>query len=117
MITDILLDSPSGQQLIVDTKFTSILTNGRFGKERLKSGYLYQIYAYIRTQESGDGACADGMLLHPAIGESHNHQAVIQGHRVTFATVDLTATPAAIKHELRCRLLGEEPALPLKPLL
>lgn len=101
MVTDIILDSPDGHRLIVDTKFTSIFTRGRFGNDQLKSGYLYQIYAYLRTQEGAACACVDGMLLHPAIGASHRYHAVMQGHRVSFATVDLGASPRAIKQELR----------------
>ena len=52
MVTDILLDPPNGgRRLIVDTKFSSILESRRFGGASLKSDYLYQMYAYLRSQE------------------------------------------------------------------
>jgi 5-methylcytosine-specific restriction enzyme subunit McrC len=55
MLTDIVLDAPAGDgRLIIDTKFTSVLGTGRFGDASLKSGYLYQMYAYLRSQEGRD---------------------------------------------------------------
>ena len=52
MVTDIMLDPPHpGSRVVVDTKFTSILASNRFSEARLKSGYLYQMYAYLRSQE------------------------------------------------------------------
>jgi 5-methylcytosine-specific restriction enzyme subunit McrC len=41
MVTDIVLDAPNADRLVIDTKFTSILGTGRFGDASLKSGYLY----------------------------------------------------------------------------
>ncbi len=55
MVTDIILDAPGAdRRLVIDTKFTSILGTGRFGADSLKSGYLYQMYAYLRSQEGRD---------------------------------------------------------------
>lgn len=100
MRTDIILDPPNGgRRLVIDTKFASIFTL-HHEKEIFKSGYLYQIYAYLRSQE-GAHPDADGMLLHPAIGESVCEHAVIQRHKITFATVNLAGTTATIRQELR----------------
>ena len=104
MVTDIVLDPPSeGRRLVIDTKFTSILTNSRFGEASLKSGYIYQIYAYLRSQEgtSAHWDQASGMLLHPTVGEALYESVVIQNHLIAFATVDLRGTPSAIRNELR----------------
>jgi len=104
MVTDIVLDPPNGgRRVIVDTKFTSILGSRRFGGATLKSGYLYQMYAYVRSQE-GIGLRPHetaGLFLHPAIDVSLYEHAAIQGHSITFATVNLSAAPAAIRSELR----------------
>ena len=55
MRTDIVLDNnATGQRIVIDTKFTAILTEGWYRKESLKSGYLYQIYAYLRSQEESE---------------------------------------------------------------
>lgn len=57
MEMDIVLDrrdiGPPNRErrIVIDTKFTSILTPSRFRGEILDSGYLYQIYSYLRSQE------------------------------------------------------------------
>jgi 5-methylcytosine-specific restriction enzyme subunit McrC len=113
MVTDIVLDPPDeGYRVIVDTKFASIVSAGRFRNVSLKSGYLYQMYAYIRSQE-GRGPRwngAAGLFLHPAVDGAFHEHAVIQNHPITFATVDLSGPAAAIRNELRTLLRGRHQA-------
>jgi 5-methylcytosine-specific restriction enzyme subunit McrC len=94
---------------VIDTKFTSILASGRFRDASLKSGYLYQMYAYLRSQEGCDPRWdqAAGLLLHPAIDASLHERVVIQSHPISFATVDLTCSPTVIRDELRGLLRGD----------
>lgn len=104
MRTDVVLDHrESGRRIIIDTKFTSIVTRGWYREETLRSGYLYQIYTYIRSQEgSGDPLAlqASGLLLHPSIGEMVDETVVIQGHSIRFATVDLGDSASSIREQL-----------------
>ncbi|QYX51128.1 5-methylcytosine-specific restriction endonuclease system specificity protein McrC [Pseudomonas sp. S07E 245] len=104
MRTDVVLDHPStGRRIVIDTKFTSIVTSGWYREETLRSGYVYQIYAYLRSQVGrGDALadCASGLLLHPAIGLSVDETVVIQGHAIRFATVDLAASVVEIRNQL-----------------
>ena len=109
MTTDIILERPSeagtptGSRLVIDTKFTSMVGTGQYGKLTLHSGYIYQIYAYLRSQEmSSDplSLTASGMLLHPSVGEEFDEAVTIQGHRIRFATVDLAANSMAIRNRL-----------------
>lgn len=104
MRTDIVLDYKVGQRrIVIDTKFNAIVTNGWYREESLRSGYLYQMYAYLRSQEgSGDGYSddAEGLLLHPAVGTTFDESVVIQGHKIRFMTVDLTASASDIRAEL-----------------
>ena len=104
MQTDVILDHPrSGQRIVIDTKFTAIVTPGWFRAETLRSGYLYQIYAYLRSQTGCGDVLADsasGLLLHPAIGQMFDETVMIQGHHIRFATVDLSATTATIRAQL-----------------
>ena len=94
MRTDVVLDHPStGRRIVIDTKFTSIVTSGWYREETLRSGYVYQIYAYLRSQVGRGDALADyasGLLLHPSVGDAVDETVVIQGHAIRFATVDLT---------------------------
>jgi 5-methylcytosine-specific restriction enzyme subunit McrC len=104
MRTDIVLEHPqSGRRIVIDTKFTSILTGGWYRLETLRSAYLYQIYAYLRSQVGcGDPFAdrAEGLLLHPSVGETVHEVAVIQGHQIRFSTVDLTKGSSVIRAEL-----------------
>jgi 5-methylcytosine-specific restriction enzyme subunit McrC len=110
MVTDIVLDPPEGgRRVVVDTKFASILGSRRFGGASLKSDYIYQMYAYVRSQE-GLGLRSDetdGLFLHPAIDVTLHEHAVIQGHRVSFATVNLGGSAASVRMDLRAILRGQ----------
>jgi len=111
MVTDIVLDPPSdGRRRVIDTKFTAILTHGRFGDAGLKSGYLYQMYSYLRSQEGCDESwqAAAGLILHPAIDTTFREYVVIQNHPIGFATIDLSSQAVEIRNELRA-LLVESP--------
>ena len=107
MRTDIILDHPdTGRRIVIDTKFNSIVTPGWY-RETLRSGYIYQIYAYLRSQEgNGDplSESALGLLLHPSVGDTVNEAVVIQNHEIRFATVDLGAEAKEIREQL-CQVL------------
>lgn len=80
-----------------------ILTRGYGGGRRFKSDHLYQLYAYLRSQERQDvprSMDSTGILLYPSVGEDFDEWAVIQGHRIHFATVDLAADTAEIRQRL-----------------
>ncbi len=104
MRTDVVLDHPSsGRRIVIDTKFTSIVTRGWHREETLRSGYLYQIYAYLRSQVGQGDPLADGasgLLLHPAIDYGFDEVVGIQGQQIRFATVDLAASSAEIRNRL-----------------
>jgi 5-methylcytosine-specific restriction enzyme subunit McrC len=107
MVTDIILDPPiAGRRLVIDTKFTSIFASGPFREVSLKSGHLYQMYAYLRSQEGRDPRWdrSAGLLLHPAIDGSTYERVIIQNHPLSFATIDLRWPTLVIRNELR-RLL------------
>ena len=94
---------------MIDTKFSSILTMGRFDNASLKSGYLFQMYAYVRSQEGRDALWdrATGLFLHPAIEGALQEHVVIQNHAISFATVDLSGPAEVIRSELRRILLSQ----------
>lgn len=104
MKTDIVLEHEErGHRIVIDTKFTEIVQAGQYRESSLKSGYIYQMYAYLRSQEGvGDGLAdgASGLLLHPTIGSDMDASAEFQGHRIRFATVDLTASALDIRNRL-----------------
>jgi 5-methylcytosine-specific restriction enzyme subunit McrC len=104
MVTDIVIDRHDPpQRLVIDTKFTGVYGRGWHREQTLRTGHVYQLYAYLRSQEGQGDPWADaasGLLLHPAIAVDVDESVTIQGHRLRFATVDLTASHAALKARL-----------------
>ena len=108
MQTDIeLVHRINDRRIVIDTKFTNIFTSSSYRTAMLKSGYLYQIYAYLRTQEQLDrplSVTSEGMLLHPQVGGAVDEWMHVQGHILRFKTIDLTATPIDFERSLLCIL-------------
>ena len=104
MRTDIILDNSMKQRrIVIDTKFNSIVSPGWYREETLRSGYIYQMYTYIRSQVGLGDLLADtalGLLLHPSVGIDVDEYVVIQGHKIRFSTVDLTASHSSIRTQL-----------------
>ena len=109
MQTDIELERPEDadpaapRRIVIDTKFTEILKPGYHRNQTLKSAYIYQIYAYLRTQErQSDPASQDstGVLLHPSVSCDLDESALIQRHQIRFATVNLAADTQTIRRQL-----------------
>ena len=105
MQTDIELNhTQSGRRVVIDTKFTKIFTSSNYRSEVLRSGYLYQMYSYLRTQEKESDApslSAKGILLHPQTGGYVNEMMMVQGHEISFRTIDLTASASIFERQLR----------------
>ena len=79
MIRDIVLESRNtvDPSIINDTKFTSIVDLGHYGQQRFSSGNIYQIYAYLRSQEhDGDPLShhSTGVLLYSSWGSTTTNQ-------------------------------------------
>lgn len=103
MLTDIVLDHKKRRKrIVIDTKFTRILKQGQFRKETLNSGYLYQIYAYLRSQEGQSDLAQDatGVLLHPVVEGAVYEAVTMQNHEIRFATVDLADSYSEIRKQL-----------------
>ena len=110
MQTDIELERSNSDEhtsgrnrIVIDTKFTSILAAGHHKEHTLSSGYIYQMYAYVKSQEREDvpsSLNSTGILLHPSVDGSFDEYAVIQGHKIRFATVDLASDTRTIRNQL-----------------
>ncbi|WP_280409561.1 5-methylcytosine restriction system specificity protein McrC [Nocardia brasiliensis] len=99
MRTDtVLAHRKSHRRIIIETKFTDGLTE-HFGKTRVKSEYLYQLYAYLMSQPQPD---AEGVLLFvTTAGRTPIAESVtIQGHRIRFISLDLAQPLAGIRQTL-----------------
>ncbi|MER9843512.1 5-methylcytosine-specific restriction endonuclease system specificity protein McrC [Mesorhizobium australicum] len=105
MLSDIILEHKGlGRRLIIDTKFTSVFGRSQHREAVLKSGYIYQLYTYLRSQERQHdplSVTATGMFLHPTIDTDVDEAVRIQGHEVRFSTVDLSQSTGSILARLR----------------
>lgn len=100
MRTDITLVGAS-RRLILDCKFYHETLSGYFGSERLKSGNLYQMYAYVKNQSRKPGwETCEGLLLYPAIDETVEASFTLDGNRLHAATVDLNQSWQSIHERL-----------------
>ena len=97
-----LISKDRQRKIVIDTKFTSLLKSGWYRTESFSSAYIYQMYAYLRTQEEKSIADrhATGILLHPAIEKSQRFSCEMQGHKFIFAAVNLNASAMDIRAEL-----------------
>ena len=120
MKTDITLENVHAKtRTIIDTKFTEVLKESQHGKLRFKTGHMYQLYSYLRSQERpGDPMSlnADGILLYPSVGVDIDEAALIQAHRMRFVTIDLARPSAEVIERLGTipfSSMLDRPALPI----
>jgi len=105
MQTDIeLVHLGRKRKLVIDTKFTHIFAETQYKSSMLRSGYLYQLYAYLRTQAEQLQAQgikhSEGMLLHPQCGEALDAYVDMQGHRMRFKTINLMGSAEEFERQL-----------------
>jgi 5-methylcytosine-specific restriction enzyme subunit McrC len=93
----------SGHLIVLDTKFTAkILVTGRWGNQTFNRDHLFQIYAYLKSQEhrSESHKSSTGILLYPTANHDLSEAIRIQGHSVRWETVDLAKPWQQIEEEL-----------------
>jgi len=104
MRPDIVLEHHATQRLIViDTKFTPhALTSGQWGNLTFSRDHLFQIYAYLKSQEerSTQFRVATGILLYPTAKHALSERVEIQGHCIRWETVDLSQAWETIEKRL-----------------
>jgi 5-methylcytosine-specific restriction enzyme subunit McrC len=88
MQTDIVLTSPD-RKIVIDTKFYSEALQRSQFKETVRSGHLYQIYAYLRNIHVSSGMSLEGMLLYPTVERTIELKYVVDGYPISIRTVNL----------------------------
>lgn len=102
MNTDISFRVP-GKTIVLDAKFyESTLQRGRFDTERVHSGHLFQLFAYLKNLEGrgGQDATAEGVLVYPTVGQKLRLSYDIAGHRLKIQTIDLAGSWQKIKADV-----------------
>lgn len=105
MRTDITVEwvKPIPRRLVIDTKYYGNALSARFrDSEKFHSSNLYQLYAYLRTQEHRGGPHRDacGMLLYPVTNKRLDERMRVQGHEIRVATIDLARPWMELEHNL-----------------
>jgi 5-methylcytosine-specific restriction enzyme subunit McrC len=95
MIPDIVLqEKATGRMIVLDTKFTAhSLVENPWGKAVFDSAHLYQLYAYLKSQEHVSEAhrTAVGILLYPAVKNTFSENVRLQDQVIRIESVDLAA--------------------------
>lgn len=104
MVPDLLLQEKStGRMIVLDTKFTAgSLVDNRWGKPVYDSSHLYQLYAYLRSQEHLSQAhrTATGILLYPSAHGRLSESVQLQDHSLRIECLDLTEAWQEIERRL-----------------
>ena len=106
MIPDIVMQEKrqgAGRMIVLDTKFTAqSLVENQWGKAVFDSSHLYQLYAYLKSQEhvSETHRTAVGILLYPAVRNRFSEQVRLQDQLIRLESVDLAAPWQEIESQL-----------------
>lgn len=101
MRTDVSLQS-STRKIVLDAKYYREATQQRFASDKVRSGHLYQLFAYLRNihRASPNSAAPEGILLYPLVDKPLDLRFRLHGHAVRVKTIDLTAEWIEIHDEL-----------------
>jgi len=101
METDTSLISTS-KKIIIDTKFYKEAFKTRFTQEKINSNHLYQLFSYLKNQESDleiTKTC-EGILLYPAVGNDFRFNYNFDNHTIKVISINLNQDWHDIKNDL-----------------
>lgn len=101
MLTDITLQSKS-QKIIIDTKYYKDAFQTRYDKQKINSGNLYQLFAYLKNQETDSDLTlnCEGILLYPSVQNDFVHSFKYKKHRIRIMSINLNQDWQNIRTEL-----------------
>ena len=101
MQTDIFLRYQS-QILIIDTKYYGSTMQMQHDKATLHSGNMYQIYTYVKNQDTQNTENVSGMLLYAKTSEDITPDCsfMIGGNKISVKTLDLNKEFSLIAKQL-----------------
>jgi 5-methylcytosine-specific restriction enzyme subunit McrC len=99
MQTDISLENDT-EKIIMDTKYYQNTLTSNFGSQKVISGNLYQLFAYLNNHKKAVGKKTSGVLLYPRVNQTLNLSYSIMGHPLKVVTVDLNSEWKSIHQRL-----------------
>lgn len=104
MRPDLVLEEKETKRIIVlDTKYTRQTSKNQYGSDKFHSSHLYQMYAYLKTQEevSEQHRIASGILLYPASRSIKLNETIkLNNHTINISCVDLAEPWQEIENKL-----------------
>jgi 5-methylcytosine-specific restriction enzyme subunit McrC len=104
MVPDLTMQHKASKRLLVlDTKFTPhVFVAGQWQKPTFDRSHLFQMYAYLRSQEgrSPHHKAATGLLLYPTVSQPVDETVSIQGHDIRWMTINLDQPWETIEADL-----------------
>lgn len=91
MCTDVVLRNKN-RTLIIDAKYYGhSMQQGRWGKQTLHSGHIYQIFTYVKNMDIHHDGSISGLVLYARTNapEQPDADLIIQGNRIGAKTLDL----------------------------
>jgi 5-methylcytosine-specific restriction enzyme subunit McrC len=84
--------NPTGRRLVLDTKYykEALVKTPHDDVEKFISSHLYQLYAYVRSQEHYGFLNTEGILLYPTVDHELDEQVQLHDHVMRIATLDLS---------------------------
>jgi 5-methylcytosine-specific restriction enzyme subunit McrC len=103
MHTDVTLRSKT-RTIVIDTKYYLEALSENFGKKKIRSDHLYQLYAYLKNCKSHGGP-PEGILLYPTTSQHLDLAFDMGGNKLRVKTLQLDQPWQKIHAEL-CALLA-----------
>lgn len=102
MQSDIML-TDGRRKLIIDAKYYSNIMQTYYNVDTIRSNNLYQIFTYVKNEDSGNTGLIDGMLLYAKTDENFAPDATykLSGNRISVKTLDLGMDFADIENQLK----------------
>lgn len=102
MQSDIMLKC-NGKTLIIDAKYyTHSMQTGQFNNRTIHSNNMYQIFTYVKNQDTISDGSVSGMLLYAKTDEEimPNNDFMISGNKISVRTLDLNLEFSYIASQL-----------------
>ncbi len=101
MLTDITLKRDD-KKIIIDTKYYKEAFVSRYEKKKIISSNLYQLFSYLKNQETGSIATrkCEGILLYPSVRNNFIHTYRYDNHKIRIMSINLNQNWQNIKNDL-----------------
>jgi len=88
------------RRIIVECKFTPEATQRHYEAEKLRSGHLYQLHAYLENLTGPNVETCEAMLLYPSTGTDLRAEFIDGRRRISVRTINLNQPWPAIHRDL-----------------